>query len=119
MPDVLVDLFTNVIIMPRRPIATARYDSIDDAEQCCLELLERMLGLRPSWRVGVSSRGQGRRITFPRRVKQEHPPKNGGDALKLPRPCLSCGAQQQRRVAYGDSDARSVGARGQPRLVRV
>src|ERR1700733_5555745 len=49
-----------------------------------------MLGLRPSWQVRVFSRGRERRITFPRRVKQEHPPKNGGDALKLPKPCLSC-----------------------------
>jgi hypothetical protein len=110
-------------------ILATRYDSIDEAELCCLELDERvraekndcasrMLGLRLSWRVRVSSRGRGRRITFPRRVKQEHPPKKWWIRLNsLDR--ASCGAQQQRPVAYGDSDARSGDARGQSRLVRV
>jgi hypothetical protein len=77
-----------------------------------------MLGLRPSCRVRVSSPERGRRINFPRRIKQEHPPKNGGYALN-PLDRASCGAQQQRPVAYGDSDARNGDARGQPRLVRV
>jgi hypothetical protein len=80
MSDVLVDLFTNVIIMP--PLGDTRYDSIDDAEVCCLELDDACSGCGLLGGARVSSRGRGRRITFPRRVKQQYPPEQMGYALK-------------------------------------